>query len=120
MTEYEPMFDLNILNSKSVQDLNVMNSKSVQDLTPRASTFNQNQYLIPKKPQPGSRKSSPKVIKMTYDAPVTNQVTFSTNEQMKEASQPEVPNVKAEYKSASYNDLMQFHNQEYNEIAKQR
>ena len=38
---------------------------------------------------------------------------------MKEASKPDdapesyIPNVKAEYKGASYNDLMQYHSQEY-------
>ena len=50
---------------------------------------------------------------------LNQQVTFSTNTQMKEASKPDdapdsyIPNVKAEYKGASYNDLMHYHGQEY-------
>lgn len=49
---------------------------------------------------------------------LNQQVTFSTNTQMKEASKPdedlpEIPNVKAEYKCATYNDLMQYHGSEY-------
>ena len=50
-------------------------------------------------------------------------MTFSANDQVKQASKEEepgldLPNVKPTYENASYNDLMIFHQQGYKEVEK--